>query len=254
MLGLVAIITSRTTPADTRVSNCGMVRSSGPMPSSGDRRPPRTGYTPRNSPDRSIAPISEASSTAQMTPVSLRASRQMEHKSSSVRLKHCGHGRTFTASVRRAVASRLDCSGDGLRRWYVSLSAVFRPMPGSLESSVARSSIAPTLERQLEWEVESPSELSHLALRELAGFFLGLVDGDEHQILQHLDVLGIRHARVDPDARARPLAVSFDRHQAAPGRSCHGLLFQLGLHLLHARLHLLRLLENLRKISHCPRL
>src|SRR6267143_2239637 len=199
-----------------------------------------------------MAPISEASSTAQMTPVSLRASRQMEHKSSSVRLKHWGHGRTFSASVCRAVARRLDCSGDCLRRWYVSLSAVFRPMPGSLESSVARSSIAPTLERQLEWEVQPASELAHLALRELAGFFLGLVDGDEHQILQHLNVLRIRHARVDLDARDRPLSVSVDRHQAATGRSCHRLLFQLGLHHLHARLHLLRLLANLRKISHCP--
>src|ERR1700738_2352838 len=187
-----------------------------------------------------MAPISEASSTAQMTPVSLRASRQMEHKSSSVRLKHRGHGRTLSASVSRAVASRLDCSGDCLRRWYVSLSAVFRPMPGSLESSVARSSIAPTLERQLEWEVQASGELAHLALRELAGFFLGLVDGDEHQVLQHLDVLGIRPARADLDARDGPLSVASDRPQAPAGRSCHGLLFQLRLHLLHARLHLLR--------------
>src|ERR1700682_269151 len=209
---------------------------------------------PRNSPDRSIAPISEASSTAEMTPVSLRASRQMEHKSSSVRLKHCGHGRTFSASVSRAVARRLDCSGDCLRRCDVSLSAVFRPMPGSLDSSVARSSIAPTLERQLEWEVKTPSELAHLALRQLTGFLLRLVDGDEHQILEHLDVFGIGHARVDSDARDSPLSVSFDGHHAAPRRSGHGLLFQLGLHLLHASLHLLRLLENLRKISHFPRL
>src|SRR2546423_1608105 len=201
-----------------------------------------------------MAPISEASSTAQMTPVSLRASRQMEHKSSSVRLKHWGQGRTFSASVSRALASRLDCSGDCLRRWYVSLSAVFRPMPGSLDNSVARSSIAPTLERQLEWKVQAPSELAHFALCELASFFLGLIHGDENQIFEHLDIFGIRHARVDLDARDGPLSVGFHSHQTAAGGSGHGLLLQVGLHLLHARLHLLGLLENLRKISHCPTL
>src|SRR5688500_15636979 len=116
MLGFVAIITSRTTPADTLVSSCGMVRSSGPLPSSGDKRPPRTWYTPRNSPDRSIAQISEGSSTAQMTHVSLRASRQMEHKSSSVRLKHWEHGRTLSAKVESKEVRRLDCSGDCFKR------------------------------------------------------------------------------------------------------------------------------------------
>src|SRR5947207_14279537 len=99
-----------------------------------------------------------------MTPVSLRASRQMEHKSSSVRLKHCGHGRTFSASVVSAVARRFDCSGVCLSRWYVRRSAVLRPMPGSFDSSEARSSMAPTLEGQLEWEVESAGQLAHFFL------------------------------------------------------------------------------------------
>src|ERR1700674_124136 len=71
------------------------------------------------------------------------------------------------------------------------------------------------LEGQLEWEVQAARELAHLALGELAGFLLGLVDGDEHEILEHLDVLGIRHAWVDPDARDRPFSVSFDRHHPA---------------------------------------
>ena len=60
------------------------------------------------------------------------------------------------------------------------------PIPGSLDSSAARSSIAPTLERQLEWKVEAARELAHFLLGQLGRLFLGLVDSDQNQILEHL--------------------------------------------------------------------
>src|SRR6266513_265461 len=90
-------------------------------------------------------------------------------------------------------------------------------MPGSFDSSAARSSMAPTSERQLEGQIETAGQLSHFSLCELRCFLLGFVHRDENQVFQHLDVLGIGDAWID----------------------------------LHARLHLLRLFEDLREISHC---
>src|SRR5512146_1751114 len=51
------------------------------------------------------------------------------------------HGRTRSATLSSARASRFTSSGGRRNRWYVNLSAVFRPMPGRRESSPARSSI-----------------------------------------------------------------------------------------------------------------
>src|SRR5688500_11879421 len=189
-----------------------------------------------------------------MTPASRRASRQIAHSSSSVRLKQRGHGLTFSASVVRAVASRWLCSGDCLSRWYVNRSAVLRPIPGSLDSSPARSSIAPTLERQLEGEVQASGQAPHFSLGEVGGLLLRFVYRDEYEVFEHLDVLGIRHARIDLHPRNGPLSVRVDGyHPSARGRG-NGLLLQLGLHLLHPRLHLLGLFENLAEISHRRRL
>src|SRR4051812_48600568 len=108
-------------------------------------------------------------------------------------------------------------------------------MPGSFDSSAARSSIAPTLERQLEWKVEAAGELAHLALGKVRRFFLGLVHSDENQILEHFHILRIGNARIDLDPRDCTLAVSFDGDHAAAGGSSYRLLLQLRLHLLHAR-------------------
>src|SRR3990170_1813946 len=65
-------MTSRTPPAPTRSTRGAMVRSSGPMPSMGASRPPSTWYMPRYSPERSMAPMSDASSTTQMSVASRR--------------------------------------------------------------------------------------------------------------------------------------------------------------------------------------
>src|SRR5437660_12198108 len=123
-------------------------------------------------------------------------------------------------------------------------------MPGSLESSAARSSIAPTLKREFEREIQPAGELPHLSLGEVSCFFLSLVDGDENEILQHLDILRIRHARIDLDPRDRALPVSVHSNHASAGRRGDGLLLEFLLDLLHARLHLLRLLQDLAEISH----
>src|SRR2546423_5133966 len=123
-------------------------------------------------------------------------------------------------------------------------------MPGSLDSSAARSSIAPTLEGELEWKIQSPRELPHLALGEVRGLFLGFIHSVKHQVLQHLHILRVGNTGIDFDASDGSLAVGFDCHHSAAGSSGDGLFFQFRLHLLHARLHLLRLLENLAEISH----
>src|SRR5215204_4961675 len=250
MLGLVARITSRTPPSAARCTSWAMVRSSGPMPSRGERRPPRTWYCPRNSPARSIAPTSDASSTTQMTPASRRGSRQMAHGSSSVRLKQREQLCTRLESVVRACARRRLCSGFCFSRWYVRRSAVLRPMPGSFASSAASSSIALTLERQLERQVEAPGQLAHLPLRELGRLLLRLGHGHEDQVLEHLHVLRIHDAGVDLDRPHLPLAVGRDRDHPAAGVRGHGLLLQLVLDLLQAALHLLRLLHDLHEVGH----
>src|SRR2546423_7469185 len=126
-------------------------------------------------------------------------------------------------------------------------------MPGSLDSSAARSSIAPTLKRELEGKIQPAGELPHLSLCQFSRLFLRLIDGDEDEILQLLDILGIGNSGIDLDAGDSSLSVGFDRHHSATSRSCDGLLLQLGLHLLHARLHLLRLLEDLAEVGHWGR-
>src|SRR4051794_2584755 len=123
-------------------------------------------------------------------------------------------------------------------------------MPGSFDSSAAKSSIAPTLKGELERKVQATGELPHFVLGQLGRLFLRLVDGDEDEILQHLYVLGIGTAWIDFPAGDRSLPIRFARDHAAASRGSNGLLFQLGLHLLHARLHLLRLLEDLAEVGH----
>src|SRR5438105_2294068 len=123
-------------------------------------------------------------------------------------------------------------------------------MPGSLESSAARSSIAPTLERELEGKIQTASELPHLSLSEVRRFFLRFVYRDKDEIFEHLDILRVSDARVDLDPRDRALPVGVDGNHASACGGGDGLLFQIRLHLLHARLHLLRLLEDLAEISH----
>src|SRR6058998_2441476 len=110
----------------------------------------------------------------------------MEQIASSVRLKQRSHGRTRSLNVSSDSASRRLCSLDCFSKWYVNRSAVLRPIPGNLESSVARSSMADiylklcalcctlcakpkaygawrkTLERKLERQIHPTRQLAHL--------------------------------------------------------------------------------------------
>src|SRR5712692_5841711 len=115
--GLVARITSRTAPLRTRSTRRSSRSASGPTPSSGESRPPRTWYRPRNSVARSTTLTAEASSTTHSSAASRRGSRQMAHGCSSVGLPHCSHGRTRSATHDSAAASRPACSGECCSRW-----------------------------------------------------------------------------------------------------------------------------------------
>jgi len=151
----------------------------------------------------------------------------------------------------------------GLRRSVelkVSRRAVFRPIPGRRDSSVARSSIAdiePGLERQLEWKIEAAGHLAHVLLRGRLGFLLRVGDGDHHEILQHLDITRIHDAGIELDLLDLPGAVHVGRDHPATGGTRNGDLLKLFLHFLKAILHVLRLLQDLHEIGHgigCKRL
>src|SRR5688500_6233865 len=118
-------------------------------------------------------------------------------------------------------------------------------MPGSLASSPTRASIADTLERQLERQVQAAGELRHLLLRELRGLLLRLSHGDKNEVLQHLDVRGVHDRGIDSDASDLPLSVSLNRdHATARGRR-HRTPLKLILTYLTPALTLLCLLVNI---------
>src|SRR5690242_21668031 len=125
-------------------------------------------------------------------------------------------------------------------------------MPGSLDSSLVRASIADTSGVRLEGKLEREpaGKLAHLRLHALLRLLLRLRDGDEQEVLEHLDVGGIHDARVDLDRLDGPLTVRLHGDHAASRRGLHGLLLQLLLELLEAALHLLRLLQDLHELSH----
>src|SRR5688500_10760610 len=123
-------------------------------------------------------------------------------------------------------------------------------MPGSLASSPTRASIADTLERQLERQVQAAGELRHLLLRELRGLLLRLSHGDKNEVLQHFDIGGVHDRRIDSYASDLPLSVSLNRdHATACGRR-HRHALKLILNFFQPALHLLGLLENLVEVSH----
>src|SRR5688572_28350057 len=197
-----------------------------------------------------MAPISADSSTAQISAGSRRTSRQIAHISSSVRLKHCEHGRTFSVSVASASARRRVCSAGWRSRWYVRRRAVFLPMPGSRASSPTRASLADTLERQLEREVHAARELRHLLLCELRGLLLRLSHRDKNEVFEHLDIRGLHDGRIDSDAGDLTLSVRLHgNHATARGRR-HRHDLKLILNFFQPALHLLSLLQNLVEVSH----
>src|SRR5688572_2032511 len=113
-------------------------------------------------------------------------------------------------------------------------------MPGSLASSPTRASIADTLERQLERQVQAAGELRHLLLRELRGLLLRLSHGDKNEVLQHLDIGGVHDRGIDSDASDLPLSVSLNRDHATACRHRHRHALKLLLNFFQSALPLLR--------------
>src|SRR6185312_11360392 len=143
-------------------------------------------------------------------------------------------------------------SGDCLSRWKVRRVAVFRPIPGSLASSAARSSIADTTvsEWKLEGQRESAGQLLHFLLRQLRRLLLRFTHGDKYQVLQHFHVRWIHHCGIDLHGAHLSLSVGSHRHHPSTTGGRHGASLELLLHLLELALHLLGLLQHLHEISH----
>src|SRR5690242_3697616 len=79
---------------------------------------------------------------------------------------------------------------------------------------------------------------------------LGVVEGGEHEILQHFALVGIDERLVDLDLAHVALAGERHLHQPAARGAGHLHLVEARLHLGHLGLHLLRLLHHLAEILH----
>src|SRR5439155_8855144 len=98
-----------------------------------------------------MAATSFASSTTHSSVASRRGSRQIAHGSSSARFPQVPHAITCERTRRIACASRSAASAGSLSRWNASRCAVLDPIPGSLASSVTRSSMADTSRYNGNW-------------------------------------------------------------------------------------------------------
>ncbi len=129
--------------------------------------------------------------------------------------------------------------------------AVFRPMPGSLASSVISSSIA--LTGQKGGANGSGGDLAHLGLQQIRGPALRFGDGGKHEVAQEFGVVPGEHGRVDDDRAHGAAAVGLDLDQAGARGGLDGTARQLGLQLLQPTLHLLAELKELLQIRHAFR-
>ena len=138
------------------------------------------GTTPRNSPARSMAPMSDASSTTQMIAARRDAGRgRSTQSSSSVRLKHRRTDARAHESVDERLGSRRLCSGgcsqQVVRETQRRLSGRCRSCDSSRRRvrrcrQVVRS--AAGSERELERQVHAAGHLAHLALLHRRGRLL----------------------------------------------------------------------------------
>src|SRR5579883_2242821 len=79
---------------------------------------------------------------------------------------------------------------------------------------------------------------------------LGVAEGGEDEILEHLDLVGVDQRLVDLDLAQIALAVERHLHHAAARGAGHLRLIEARLHLRHLGLHFLRLLHHLAEILH----
>src|SRR6185312_11303733 len=139
-----------------------------------------------------------------------------------------------------------DASADGARRAGPSAGRGQAAWRGAERDGRGRSKRQLHPRRQL----EAAGELAHLLGDVTLDALPGVVEGGEHEILKHLDLVGIDERFVDLDLAHVALAGERHLHQAAARGAGHFHLVEARLHLGHLGLHLLRLLHHLAEILH----
>src|SRR5829696_2914361 len=126
-------------------------------------------------------------------------------------LKQRSQKTTSSRTATSAEASARASVSGARRRWYVSRWAVFGPMPGRrLNASISfatgsMSGVATRVGRSASEEAAEAAEpieglhRAHLLLGQAAGVVERLVDRDDHEVLEHLDVVGIDGRLIDAD-------------------------------------------------------
>src|SRR4029453_6407763 len=146
-----------------------------------------------------------------------------------------------TSASARSCTAAAGC----FRRWKASRCAVLGPIPGRRWSaSISRAmaggwAATRALHQARQLAAQAPGHPRHLARDQLPGLSQGLVGRGEHQVLEHLRIVGRHHLPVDLDRDELLIAVGLDDDHATAGRGfpllfAHLLLegLQLGLELL----------------------
>src|SRR4051812_41755095 len=150
------------------------------------------------------------------------------------------------AAARRSISSR-----GVLSTWKARRCALFAPMPGrrcscsiSLVSGSGRL-IGQSAASKHAGDFQAAHHPAHLLLHAFVGLALRVVDRRENQVLQHLDIVFRYRFGIDLQREHLLGAVHGHGDHAAAGVA---LDLHLGHLLLHALLHLLRLLHELLRI------
>src|SRR5215211_712567 len=185
-----------------------------------------------------------------MTARSLRGSSQMRQRGSSARLKHTSHSPTFSRTSRIASARAIASESGARRMWKASRWAVRCPTPGSFASSPISRWIGPAymaclgLETRQTHAAEPAGDPTEPVRGQLLSGADRLVDGGEHHLRKHLDVLRVGCARIDRDLEEAQVAAHLHLDHPAAGARLDDLVLELLLLGGHVRLHLLELLHH----------
>ena len=99
-------------------------------------------------------------------------------------------------------------------------------------------------------QLKPARHLCHLGRDMGLNLLFGVGERGQDQVFENLDLARVQQALVEPDLLHVALAVKRDGDHPGPGAARHLGLVELGLHLGHALLHLLRLLHHVAKILH----
>src|SRR5688572_10954945 len=160
--------------------------------------------------------MSRGSSTTQIEAVSRRESVQISHSSVSLTFQQRRQKvmRSFTSVM--AWARRRASTGSSLRRWKAMRCADLGPTPGRRPSSSIRSWTGAAYTSRTEHPAEAAEvEAAHGAGLGLLGLGHGVVEGGEHEVLEHPHVLGVDGGGIDRDGAELEAAGDGDLHHAA---------------------------------------